>query len=63
VIGRYTSEVLEAGADAAIQLNLQTRNTGVTEIVQPHSSGARLVSFNAIPHLERPDRAHAVTHS
>jgi len=63
VIGRYTSEVLEAGADAAIQLNLQTRNTGVTEIVQPHSSGARLMSFNAIPHLERPDRAHAVTHS
>jgi hypothetical protein len=24
---------------------------------------ARLVAFNAVPHLERPDRAHAVTHS
>jgi broad specificity phosphatase PhoE len=65
VIGRYTSAVLDAGPDAAIQLNLQTRNTGVTEIVR--SSGAdaraRVVSFNAIAHLERPDRAHAVTYS
>ncbi len=57
VIGRYTSEVLEAGADAAIQLNLQTRNTSVTEVIRPASSNARLVSFNAIPHLERADRA------
>jgi len=63
VIGRYTSEVLEAGADAAIQLNLQTRNTSVTEVIRPPSSNARLVSFNAIPHLERSDRMHAVTHS
>ena len=35
VIGRYMSEVLEAGADAAIQLNLQTRNTSVTEVIRP----------------------------
>ncbi len=63
VIGRYTSEVLDAGADAAIQLNLQTRNTGVTEVIRPTSGSARLVSFNAIPHLERPDRAEAITHS
>jgi broad specificity phosphatase PhoE len=63
VIGRYTSEVLDAGADAAIQLNLQTRNTGVTEVIRPASGNARLVSFNAIPHLERPDRADAITHS
>jgi broad specificity phosphatase PhoE len=63
VIGRYTSEVLNAGADTAIQLNLQTRNTGVTEIIRPSSGEARLVSFNAIPHLERPDRAAAITHS
>jgi broad specificity phosphatase PhoE len=63
VIGRYVSEVLEAGADTAIQLNLQTRNTSVTEVIRPPASGARLVSFNAIPHLERADRLHAVTHS
>jgi broad specificity phosphatase PhoE len=63
VIGRYTSEVLEAGADAAIQLNLQTRNTSVTEMIHPSSGETRLVSFNAIPHLERADRADAITHS
>ncbi|MBK7904845.1 MAG: histidine phosphatase family protein [Proteobacteria bacterium] len=63
VIGRYTSEVLDAGADAAIQLNLQIRNTGVTEVIRPASGSARLVSFNAIPHLERADRADAITHS
>jgi len=62
VIGRLVAEALGAGAEAAIQLNLQTRNTGVTEMVRG-SSIARLVAFNAVPHLERPDRAHAVTHS
>jgi broad specificity phosphatase PhoE len=63
VIGRYTAEVLGAGADAAIQLNLQTRNTGVTEIVRTPSGGARLVAFNAVPHLESPERQRAVTFS
>ena len=62
VIGRLVAEALGAGAEAAIQLNLQTRNTGVTEMVRGRSV-ARLVVFNAVPHLERPDRAHAVTHS
>jgi broad specificity phosphatase PhoE len=63
VIGCYTAAVLGAGADAAIQLNLQVRNTSVTEVVLPHQAPARLVSFNAIPHLERPDRREAITHS
>jgi broad specificity phosphatase PhoE len=63
VIGRYTAEVLGAGADAAIQLNLQTRNTGVTEIVRTPSGGARLVAFNAVPHLECTERQHTVTFS
>ena len=63
VIGRYTAEVLGAGADAAIQLNLQTRNTGVTEIVRTPSGGVRLVAFNAVPHLESADRQGLVTFS
>ena len=62
VIGRLVAATLGADAEAAIQLNLQTRNTGITEVVRGRSV-ARLVSFNAIPHLESPDRAHAVTHS
>jgi broad specificity phosphatase PhoE len=62
VIGRLVAATLGADAEAAIQLNLQTRNTGVTELVRGRSA-ARLLSFNAIPHLEQPQRAHAITHS
>jgi broad specificity phosphatase PhoE len=62
VIGRVIAGILGAGPDAAIQLNLQTRNTGVSEIARGRTA-ARLVGFNAVPHLERADRAHAVTHS
>jgi broad specificity phosphatase PhoE len=62
VIGRVVAEALQAGPDAAIQLNLQTRNTGVTEIARGRSA-TRLIAFNAVPHLERADRAHALTHS
>lgn len=62
VIGRAVAEILRAGPDAAIQLNLQTRNTGVTEIARGRSA-TRLVAFNTVPHLECSDRGHAVTHS
>jgi broad specificity phosphatase PhoE len=62
VIGRLVADTLGAGADAAIELNLQTRNTGITEIACGRRA-RRVVSFNAVPHLERADRAHAVTHS
>lgn len=61
VIGRLVSSVLGAGPDAAVQLNLQVRNTGVTEIVWPATGAPRLATFNTIAHLERADRAHAVT--
>ena len=61
VIGRLVSTVLGAGPEAAVQLNLQVRNTGVTEIVWPGSSPPRLATFNTIAHLERADRSHAVT--
>ena len=62
VIGRLVADALGAGPEAAIQLNLQTRNTGITEMVRGRSI-ARLIAFNAVPHLEHADRAHAVTHS
>jgi broad specificity phosphatase PhoE len=62
VIGRLVAAALGADAEAAIQLNLQTRNTGITELVRGRSV-SRLVAFNSVPHLEHPDRAHAVTHS
>jgi len=62
VIGRLAAAALGADAEAAIQLNLQTRNTGITELIRGRSV-SRLLAFNAVPHLEHPDRAHAITHS
>jgi len=62
VIGRMVAETLGADANAAIQLNLQARNTGVTEIVRG-STASRLAAFNSIAHLERADRAHALSYS
>jgi broad specificity phosphatase PhoE len=63
VIGRYTADVLGAGAETAIQLNLQVRNTGVTEVLRAPNGVARLLSFNAIPHLEVAGREGAVTYA
>jgi broad specificity phosphatase PhoE len=62
VIGRVVADVLDAGAEAAIQLNLQVRNTSVTELVAGRSA-SRLVSFNSVPHLQTRDRVTAQTHS
>jgi broad specificity phosphatase PhoE len=61
-ISRAVSTLLEAPARTAIELNLQFRNSAFCEIfVSPRSM--RLVSFNCIPHLDRPDRAEAITYS
>lgn len=62
VIGRVVADVLEAGAESAIQLNLQVRNTSVTELVVGRSA-RRLVSFNTVPHLQTRARSEALTHS
>jgi len=62
VIGRFVADVLAAGAEVAVQVNLQTRNTGITEVARGRSA-SRLVAFNSVPHLERPGRTQAITHS
>lgn len=62
VIGRVVADTLDAGAEAAIQLNLQVRNTSVTELAVGRSA-RRLVSFNAVPHLQTRERSQALTHS
>lgn len=48
--------------ETMIEMNLQTRNSSVSRLV---FAGERvyLNMFNAIPHLERPDRMHAETYS
>jgi broad specificity phosphatase PhoE len=55
-------EVLGMPRRGVVDLNLQTRNTGISEL-QAGASRIHCVSFNNVPHLDRPDRAGALTYS
>lgn len=61
-IGRGVADLLQAPARAAIELNLQIRNSGFCEIFFSQRS-MRLVSMNCVPHLDRSDRRDAITYS
>ena len=45
-----------------IEFNLQARNTGISRLVMSKDR-FYFNQFNAIPHIERPDRQHAETYS
>ena len=55
-------EVLGMPMRGVVDLNLQTRNTGISEL-QAGANRIHCVSFNNVPHLDRPDRAGALTYS
>jgi len=61
-ISAILAEVLGMPQRGVVDLNLQTRNTGITEL-QSGASRIHCVSFNNVPHLDRPDRAGALTYS
>lgn len=46
--------------ETTINLNLQTRNTGVSEIFF-NAHQAYVTSFNTLPHLSQPERVKAIT--
>lgn len=56
------SIVLQAPPSAVIELNLQTRNTGVSHYFFNRNT-IRLSGFNSTPHLDDPEFHHAVTFS
>ncbi len=61
-IATAVAQVLGAPPATSIELNMRIRNSALTELAftpRRHS----LVSFNHLPHLDRPDRADWVTHS
>jgi broad specificity phosphatase PhoE len=59
-IGRAIADIVGSPSKVAIEFNLQFRNTGFCELIS--GGGAmRMLSFNAIPHLMRPDRRKAIT--
>jgi len=61
-ISTILAEVLRMPARGVVELNLQTRNTGITEL-RAGASRVHFVSFNNVPHLDRPDRTGALTYS
>ncbi len=61
-ISTILADVLGMPLRGVVDLNLQTRNTGISEL-QAGASRIHCVSFNNVPHLDRPDRAGALTYS
>ncbi len=61
-ISTILAEVLGMPMRGVVDLNLQTRNTGITEL-RSAPSRIHCVSFNNVPHLDRPDRAGALTYA
>lgn len=60
-IAVFTQQLLEAPAAAAIALNMQIRNSSVSQYVF-NESAMSLVTFNTLPHLEQAERRELVTY-
>ncbi len=61
-ISTILAETLAMPARGVVDLNLQTRNTGISEL-RFNERTVHCVSFNAIPHLDRPDRPDSLTYA
>lgn len=61
-IATAIAHVLQAPATAVVALNLQMRNSAVSELTFTPSRHW-LVSYNTLPHLDYPERAGWVSHS
>ena len=61
-ISTILAEVLRMPHRGVVDLNLQARNTGITEL-QAGARRIQCISFNNVPHLDRPDRTGALTYS
>ncbi len=61
-ISTAVGHVLGTSAETTIELNLRIRNSSLTEFAFTPKRHM-LVSYNHVPHLDRPDRADWVTYS
>ena len=61
-ISTIVAEVLKMPASGVVDLNLRARNTGISEF-HFNERGIHCVSFNAVPHLDRPDRPDTITYA
>lgn len=60
-IAVFTQQILEASSAAAIALNMQIRNSSVSQYVF-NDSAMSLLTFNTLPHLEEGERRELVTY-
>lgn len=60
VIGRIVNDVLCGAPQSCVELNFQFRNAAFCELIAAGNS-LKLLSFNSVPHLDRPERRHALT--
>jgi broad specificity phosphatase PhoE len=61
-ISTIVADVLKMPARGVVDLNLRARNTGISEF-HFNARAIHFVSFNAVPHLDRPDRPDAITYA
>jgi len=61
-ISTLLGAVLELSARMMMNLNLQTRNSAISELAF-NASAVHFVSFNTVPHLDRPERRSSITYS
>jgi broad specificity phosphatase PhoE len=61
-ISTLVGTVLELAPRMMINLNLQTRNSAISELAF-NADTVHFVSFNTVPHLDRPGRREAMTYS
>ncbi|TNC82959.1 MAG: histidine phosphatase [Oleiphilus sp.] len=59
-ISMAIGKILQLSASSVIDLNLQTRNTGLSEVFF-NTRHRYLTSFNHLPHMNRADRLASVT--
>lgn len=61
-IAMMLGQILQCNAPSIIKLNLQIRNTSVTECISTQSD-VHLCTFNQLPHLDMPQRWESITYS
>jgi broad specificity phosphatase PhoE len=61
-ISTMLGEVLGLAPRAIVDLNMQLRNASICEL-RFNERSIQCVSFNGIPHIDRPDRAEALTYA
>lgn len=61
-IAMMVSQIVGADAATMVNLNLQIRNTSISQLFA-NAKGVHLHQFNAVPHLENPEKRDSISYS